>query len=142
MGKYEVNDIIVFLEEQLGVEKINPESDIYNDLEVGGDDFFEMMAEYSKKYDVNLSEYLWYFHSDEEGIFSLGALFFAPPYKRVKRIAVTPLMLTEFANSKKWGITYPKHSINSRRIDLLINRIAGGTIILVMCLITLKKCPT
>jgi Protein of unknown function (DUF1493) len=141
MEKYTVQDIIVFLEEQLSVEGINADTDIYEELEVGGDDFFEMIAEYSKKFEVNVTEYLWYFHSDEEGIFSLGSMFFAPPYKRVQRIAVTPQMLTEFANNKSWTLNYPNHSIPRRRYDLIINRAAGFAIIIAMCLVTLKKCP-
>jgi len=142
MNKYTTAEIITFLEEQLSVEKVLADTDIYQDLDIGGDDFFEMIAEYSKKFEVNISNYLWYFHSDEEGVFSFGALFFKPPYKRVTRIAVTPNMLTEFANSKSWGVNYPEHIVPTRRIDLIINRVTGITIILAMSLITLKKCPT
>ncbi len=47
-----------------------------------------------------MSNYLWYFHCNEEGTGSIGGMFFNTPYKSVNRIPVTPKMLTEFANSK------------------------------------------
>jgi len=71
-------------------------------------------------YSVDMTAYLWYFHSDEEGN-NIGGLFFPPPYKRVKRIAVTPLLLTEFANTGKWDIEYPNHKIPQKRYDTLID---------------------
>jgi hypothetical protein len=137
---YLVDDIINFLKEQLNVERVEANSDIYKDLEANGDEFLEMIAEYSKKFNVDMENYNWYFHSDEEGVFSIGALFFKPPYKRVERIPVTPLMLTEFANKKKWDLQYPPHHIPARRVDLIINRALAFLTLGAMVVFALVKC--
>ena len=42
-------------------------------------------------------DYLWYFHSDEEGQ-NIGGLIVKPPNLKVKRIPVTPKLLLDFAN--------------------------------------------
>jgi Protein of unknown function (DUF1493) len=123
---YSLEEIFLFLEKQTGCDlsEINPETDIHTDLGVSGDDFDEMMFEYSKKFDVDLKNYLWYFHSDEEGGWnSIGGSFFKPPYKRVTRIPVTPLLLLQFANLGKWDIKYPEHQLPKRRYDMIINGI-------------------
>jgi hypothetical protein len=89
---------------------------------VVGDDFHEMIEKYGSKYQVNMTDYLWYFHANEEG-HSFGGLFFKTPYEKVKRIPVTPKMLADFIETKKWKIDYPKHEIPKSRPDLLINKI-------------------
>lgn len=91
---------------------------------VTGDDFHTMIENYSNNYDVDMSNYLWYFHAAEEGI-SLGSLFFKPPYARVKRIPVTPELLAKFIELKKWDIDYPEHFIPEKRIDIMINKGLG-----------------
>src|SRR6187551_1716604 len=120
------DEIIDLIKVKTGTEKINSDSDIFNDLGVVGDDFDELLGEYHKKFDVNMDKYLWYFHADEEGQ-SIGGLFFKSPNKRVTRIPVTPKMLTEFANVKKWDIQYPEHKLPKYRLDIIINQtlIAG-----------------
>ena len=70
-----------------------------------------------------MSGYLWYFHAAEEIGFGIGAIFFDPPNYRVKRMPVTPAMLTEFANKGKWDIVYPDHTLPKYRYDLLINTV-------------------
>jgi hypothetical protein len=115
-----LDEISNFLEYYSGVHPDNPNIDIWGDMGVVGDDFHEMMENYSKQYDVDLSGYLWYFHTDEEGT-NIGGLFFKPPYQRVKRIAVTPKMLADFIQTKKWLVNYPPHEIPKKRIDLTIN---------------------
>ena len=115
--------IIQFVSEFTGSSKIGPETDIYDDLGCVGDDFFELMEIYSNQFSVDMSEFLWYFHSAEEGLPGIGQEFFDPPYARVERIPVTPAMLTEFANSGKWHIEYPPHHIPKIRWDIRIDLI-------------------
>jgi hypothetical protein len=119
-----IEEIIALVSKKSGasVDEIKPDSDIFHDIGLVGDDFHELIEEYAKKYSVNMESYLWYFHADEEGR-SFGGEFFAPPYRLVKRIPVTPIMLVEFANKGKWDISYPEHTLPKRRNDLLINRI-------------------
>ena len=126
------NEIVDFVKDFTRLDNIIDETDIF-DRGVGGDDFDELIEKYAKTYSVDMKTYLWYFHSDEEGSGGIGRFFFSPPNKRVKRIPVTPSLLTEFANKGKWGIKYPKHKIPKRRYDLIINGILS--VIIIVCLI-------
>ncbi|MBX2978859.1 MAG: DUF1493 family protein [Flavobacteriales bacterium] len=90
-----LNDL---LSEQIGAARdmIKMDTDIEADLSCTGDDFHELMDTYSKQFNVDMSEYIWYFHTQEEG-FNIGSMLFAPPNERVERIPVTPVMLIKFA---------------------------------------------
>lgn len=107
---YQIGEIIKFVEDHIGRAEgeVLENSDLVNDLGCDGDDFGELIDEFSKNYNVNISSYRWYFHHTEEGSWnSIGGLIFSPPDKRIKRIPVTPGMLLEFARSGKWNIQYP-----------------------------------
>jgi len=134
------NEIIEFVKKNTGLKNIANDTDIF-DRGVGGDDFHELIEGFAKTYSVDMTNYLWYFHADEEGgKVSIGGLFFDPPYKKVQRIPVTPLLLTEFANKGKWEIEYPKHQISKKRYDLLINTILFIIVIIWLIVTALKKC--
>lgn len=122
----EISEIYQFLSEEIGVptDKFSEETDIYDEFGMDGDDCFGFEEYYSEKFNVRMDGFLWYFHHGEEGVFSLGALFFKPPYYRVKHIPVTPKHLLESANSGSWSIKYPEHNLPSRRYDLTINKIS------------------
>ena len=122
VDRYSEENIISFVKDLAGLDKITSQTDIFFDLGVTGDDFHELIDEYSKKFNVDMFPYLWYFHADEEGN-SFGVSFFKPPYERVKRIPVTPKMLSDFANKGKWSIAYPEHTLPKRRYDIIINRV-------------------
>jgi hypothetical protein len=121
---YSIDEIISFVEKETGASKkeIKPGTDIFDDLGVCGDNFHELMADYSDRFKVDLSGYLWYFHCDEEGQ-NIGGVLFAPPYERVKRIPITPELLLRFANEGKWSINYPDHKLPKYRYDILIGMI-------------------
>ncbi len=133
-----VDNIIGFLKELSGLQDIKSESDIFADLGMTGDDFHEMIDKYSKRYSVNMEKYLWYFHTNEEG-FNTGALFFKPPYKRVKRISITPQLLTEFANKGIWDMPYPDHNLPKRRYDIIVNQILTGLFVLIIITVIAYK---
>lgn len=116
-----INDIRNFLKDYSGVYPDSPNIDIFKDMGIVGDDFHEMIEKYSEKYHVDMSDYLWYFHTNEEGQ-SIGRNFFKPPNERVNRIPVTPQMLADFIVTKKWAVEYPKHEIPRQRKDLIINQ--------------------
>ncbi|WP_210463772.1 DUF1493 family protein [Rufibacter roseolus] len=121
---YSLVDIIEFVKDKTGVEEVTAEADIENDLGCYGDDWDELIQEYASRYQVDMSSYLWYFHTDEEGHSnSIGRAFFKAPYERVTRIPVTPQMFLDFANKGKWDIPYPPHTLPKRRYDILINQI-------------------
>jgi hypothetical protein len=116
-----IDEIVNFLEDYSGIHPESPYTDIFKDLGLVGDDFHEMIDNYAKEYQVDMADYLWYFHANEEG-HSISGYFFKPPYERVERIPVTPQMLANFIVTKKWKVEYPKHEIPKHRIDILINQ--------------------
>ena len=60
-------------------------------------------------------------------------------YDRVKRIPITPEILTKFANTKVWEIDYPEHQIPKFRYDVLIDQIIFGGLALIILYFSLKK---
>ncbi|MBA0884034.1 DUF1493 family protein [Flavobacterium undicola] len=118
-----ITEILEFVKDLTGTKKVTKNSDIENDLGCSGDDFDELIEKYSEHFNVDMSTYLWYFHTKEEGFGSIGGFFFKPPNSQVERIAVTPKMLFKFAEKGKWDIKYPEHKIPKKRYDLLINQI-------------------
>lgn len=80
-------DIIEFLKPIAGTDKIDADTDIFKELGMVGDDFHEIIEKFTATYGVDMTPYRWYFHAEEEGAgWSIGGLFFKPPYRRVKRI--------------------------------------------------------
>ncbi|WP_299703715.1 DUF1493 family protein [uncultured Pontibacter sp.] len=138
-----VDEVIIFLKEVTGVKKIDPDSDIFYDIGVVGDDFDEMMHEFAEKFSVNMDQYLWYFHGDEEGsMWGIGSFFFAPPYKRVNRIPVTPTLLAEAANKGKWDIQYPDHKLPKWRVDMYIDQVIGIAVLGIAVVSLVVKCSS
>jgi hypothetical protein len=133
---YSVDEIIEFLKDLAGTDDIYPTSDIFEDVGMGGDDFHEMIEKYARQFSVNMDNYLWYFHADEEGF---GSLIFKPPYMRVNRIPVTPQMLANFANRGKWELEYPDHKLPKHRYDLWINTILAIALSLILILAGIFK---
>lgn len=121
-----------------GARKVAPNTDIHGKLGVGGDDFHEMIEKYAEKYAVNMEGYLGYFHTDEEPG-NIGAWFVNPPYRRVKRIPVTPEMLTSFANTRKWSMAYPLHTLPEKRYDILIGRIISIVALTLIVILLIYK---
>lgn len=127
-------ELIKFVEICTGSDAITVDTDIFKNGTCG-DDFHELIDSYAKTYSVDMTSYLWYFHTDEEGGWnSIGGIFFDPPYKKVKRIPITPKLLTNFAEKGKWDIEYPKHNVPRRRYDILINQalVVGFLVLLII----------
>ncbi|WP_373386903.1 DUF1493 family protein [Pseudomonas alcaligenes] len=119
----DIEEIYNFLEKSKGVskDKLTPKADLCYDLGIDGDDFFELMEDFSSRYNVSMNNYCWYFHHKEEGL-NFGALFSPAPYQQVNRIPITPEILLLAATNKTWPIIYPEHKISSRRTESLINK--------------------
>lgn len=135
-----VNEIIEFLRDKSGVKEILPESDLNHEIGIYGDDWHEMIEEYSQKFNVKIDSYLWYFHTKEEGTASIGAAFFRPPNERVKRIPITPSILTDFANKGIWEIDYPEHQLPKRRYDLITNTVIVLSLLTILIITAIRKC--
>jgi len=124
MDKILEKEIIDFIETEYWKSNLQSNSDIFETVRISGDDCFELIEKFSKKYDVDISNFLWYFHHEEEGSWnSIGGCFYKSPDKLVKRIPITPKMLTKFAETKKWEINYPYHKLTEKRKDILLNKI-------------------
>lgn len=136
-----IEEIIDFTKKELKEKEILSDIDIFS-LGVYGDDMDEFLESYHKKYNVNFDNYLWYFHNEEEisNNFSIGKIFFKPPYDSVERIPITPELLTKFANTKVWEIDYPEHQIPKFRYDVLIDQIIFGGLALIIIYFSLIDC--
>ncbi|PWJ30950.1 DUF1493 family protein [Sediminitomix flava] len=128
-----VDDVIILIKKYAGTEEVYPDTDINKDLNIYGDDFNDLLEEYSVIADVDMSEFLWYFHYKGEG-WNFGDLIFRPPNKRVKRIKLTPQILYNFTLDGKWGIKYPKHSVPSIRYDIIGSVIVCAVLIILIFL--------
>lgn len=126
-----------FVMKETGAGNIHAASDIFDDAGIDGDDFHELMDKYAQQYAVDMHNYRWYFHGNEEGGVNIGGAFFPPPYERVKRIRLTPAMLADFANKGFWDMNYPELHLPKYRYDLLVNRLILLTVvIIVICIYT------
>lgn len=121
-----VDQIQAFVGEQAGYRQPLPEeASLQEDVGLYADDLHEFMDEFAKRFHVDMSSYLWYFHTGEEGL-NPGALFFAPPQARVPEIPITLRLLREAAELGRWPLTYPPHSLPARRYDILISQLLIG----------------
>ncbi len=134
---YSFLDIKSFIEKKVGCDEdeITESIDIEEDLGCWGDDFHELIDEYSKTFHVDMTTYRWYFHTGEEGN-SLGGLVIKAPYERVNRIPITPTILLDSANAGKWLISYPEHKLPKNRYDIWINQI----LVLAFIVFCIYKC--
>jgi hypothetical protein len=138
-SQYSIDEIKRFIVDKTGCdyEEVKDDADIDNDIGCTGDDFDELISDYSIKFHVNMDNYLWYFHTYEEGHSnSIGRLFFKSPYEKVKHIAVTPKVLLHSANAGMWTLVYPEHKLPKRRYDILINQI----VIALFIIFVIYKC--
>lgn len=122
MDSPRLDDIIDLLVEQSRVPRarIMPDSDLESELGITGDDHFQLMEEFMKRFEVNMLEYRWYFHCAEEGT-AIFSRIFKPPNKRVEHIPVTPAVLLQAAELRRWPLTYPAHSLPKHRWDVILS---------------------
>ena len=115
-----IENIYQFIGDEYGIksDELSPDSDLNGDFGIEGDDFDDLILDYSNLFKVNLDTYLWYFHSSEEAV-SPFAFIFPPPNQRVEKIAVTPELLLKYAQSKVWSVKYPTHTIPNKRWDII-----------------------
>jgi hypothetical protein len=135
-----IEDIYNLIAQECAVieSDLKPNTDIFEELGVVGDDFSELIEEYSKQFDVRMESYRWYFHGNDEGYNPL-AYIFKPPNEKVERIPVTPKMLLDFAHSKEWGLNYPDHDEPTDRRDLTYSNIGLLVIFLIIFLLVVAN---
>ena len=107
------------------------DDDMFDCVAITGDDAFVFVTEFASEFDVDMSNYRWYFHHEEEG-HNFGGLFFKPPNQRVNRIPITISLLAKAIDTKIWPIDYPEHKLPRVRLDMLINQVSVvGVVVLV-----------
>lgn len=102
-------------------DPIDPDEDIFRRVGITGDDAHEFISAFEKTFDVDMRNYLWYFHTEEEGCLHIGGLFFKSPEKWVTRIPITLRVLSDSINAKEWSVKYPDHTIPKVRRDFVLN---------------------
>lgn len=131
------DEIAAFVCEAAGVDRsqVTKATSLQDDIGLYGDEIFFLMVEYSERFSVDLSGYLWYFHSGEDG-FGIGRLLVRPPNRRVKEVSITLGMLHDFANQGRWAVEYPKHELPRWRLDVAIDMVLAVALIgwLVFCI--------
>lgn len=86
------------------------------DLGVYGDDLDRLVLAWAERFGADLSGYVPYFHTPEEG-WNFGAWFFPPPAE----IPITVGMLHDFAVRGRWACDYPE-GVGRGRPDVWVNR--------------------
>ena len=113
-----------FLKEFWGeIEALSDDADIFHNLGIDGEDAFEFIERFAAKFEIEITNYHWYFHHGEEPSLNIGGLFFRPPYRRVGRIPITPKVLAEAIRAKRWPLEYPTHRLPSVRWDVRFSQI-------------------
>lgn len=100
---------------------LSEETDLHSDLRLISLDLEEFLDEFAKRFDVDLSEFLWYFHTEEDGV-SLGRLFFAAPQDLVTRIPLRLALFYQAVELGRWPVDYPEHSLPRRRWDVVVDQ--------------------
>ena len=118
-----IAEIYRFIQEELEVPEalLNTNVDLFETFDIQADACADFMEKFAEKFKVDLSDYLWYFHHGEAGL-NIGGIIVAPPYKRVERLAITPDILRQAANKRRWKLQYPEHKIPKKRWDMVINK--------------------
>ncbi|MFT3998285.1 MAG: DUF1493 family protein [Asticcacaulis sp.] len=130
----ELSELCDLIEESCGLRpetdpEIDPEADLLEELEIWGDDVHALLADFARRYDVDMSGYLGYFHTGEEGG-GIGNLFVKTPHDRVPYIPITLSLLQEAARLKRWPIDYPPHTLPRYRWDTIITWLFTGGLLL------------
>lgn len=98
------------------------DADLFARFGIDGDDAVEFMDSFGERFEVAGENYRWYFHHGEEGA-NFGGFFFAPPYRRVKRVPITPDILIEAIEARRWPLEYPLHREPKVRWDIRVNQL-------------------
>lgn len=132
--------LIAMIMNKVGVnrdEVINCE-DIERDLGCTGDDFHELMDAYSDRFNVDMSGYLWYFHTHDETMATLNLMPGNPPSKQVERIPVTLNLLVDKALLGRWDLKYPPHVLQSRYTPM--ERVVRWLFLAVLVFLVVRSC--
>jgi hypothetical protein len=83
------------------------ETDLVYDAGICGDDLWELVDEFARRFDVRMDGFRWYHHSAPEGCNPLWLLF-KPWWARKTRVPIRLSDLVMSARSGEWGVQYPE----------------------------------
>lgn len=135
------DDVAEFVREWTRFRRITDVTTLQSDIGLYGDDIDVFLADYAKRFGVDMAGFLWYFHTGEDGT-NIGALFFSPPNARVKEIPITVGMLHEFAQQGRWAVEYPEHELPRSRPDILVNQIFALVVIGFLLIMWIRSCTS
>jgi Protein of unknown function (DUF1493) len=136
-----LDEMVLFVREQTGFRgPLTEATSLQSDIGVYGDDMHELIAAYAERFAVDLSGYIWYFHTGDEGWPNIGGMFFPPPNSRVREIPITVGMLYDFAQHGRWAVEYPDHEPPGPRWDIRINQMIAVGLICVVAAMTVRGC--
>lgn len=98
------------------------DTDLFERFGIEGDDAVEFIESFVARFQVDVQNYRWYFHHQDEGT-NVGALFFTPIYSRVERLPITPDVLLAAVETKQWPLVYPPHDVPPVRWDIRVNQL-------------------
>ncbi len=116
--------------EPILLSDLNPNADLHDDLGITGDDFSIMMREFEKEFNVDMRNYLWYFHHPEEGALGFSGVFKNSPSFHVPHIPVTPSLLLQAVIQGHWPVQYPEHDISGKHFVITIDRVIALALVL------------
>jgi Protein of unknown function (DUF1493) len=133
-------EVAAFVREETGFcGPLTEATSLQWDIGLSGDDVDTFLTAYAKRFGVDLSGYLWYFHTEDEGL-NLGELFFPPPNVRVREIPITVGMLHAFAQLSRWAVEYPQHKLPQSRWDIRLNQLLVLGALCFLVLVTVRGC--
>ena len=86
---------------------VSPQTRVWEDLKLYGDDVAELIAAFGKRFNVDVSGYRWYHHTGPEGCSPLWLLR-KPWWARKTQIPIAVRDLVESARRGRWSIRYPE----------------------------------
>jgi hypothetical protein len=122
-------DVAGLVREQTNYDgPLSPETTLQGDLGVAGDDLDRLLLAWAARFGADLSGYLPYFHTPEEGL-CFGAWFLPPPHMRVAHIPITVGMLREYAECGRWALEYPPHDRPGVRWDVRVDLLLAAIVV-------------
>jgi hypothetical protein len=85
---------------------MDPNTDVVDDSGIYGDDVWDLIDDFAKRFNVRMDGFQWCYHSGPEGCNPLW-LIFPPWWSRKSHVPIRLADLVESARRQEWSVTYP-----------------------------------
>ena len=108
-------EVHMIIADHTGVEidKLNGSTSITEDLGLAGDDVGDLVDAIAKQFNIDLSDYRWYHHSEPEGCNPFW-LIVRPWWAKARHIPLTVDDLVRSAREGKWSVEYPDQPLQPK----------------------------